>query len=66
LTTFFAVAFSVAILGEPFTLAFLIGGLMTLVGVGIVVVRAPATAPEPGAPEAVVLAPAAPEPEERA
>jgi hypothetical protein len=27
---------------------------MTLVGVGIVVLRAPRTAPEPGAPEVVV------------
>lgn len=56
LTTFFAVAFSVAILGEPFTLAFLVGGVMTLIGVGIVVLRSPTTAPEPGAPEAVVTA----------
>lgn len=57
LTTFCAVSFSVAILDEPFTLAFIIGGLMTLIGVAIVVLRAPATAPEPGAPEAVVTAP---------
>ncbi len=57
LTAFFAVTFSVALLGEPFTLAFIIGGAMTLIGVGIVVLRAPATAPEPGAPEAVVTAP---------
>lgn len=55
LTTFFAVAFSVAILGEPFTFAFAIGGVMTLIGVGVVVLRAPAAAPEPGAPEAVVI-----------
>ncbi|MFZ5617935.1 MAG: DMT family transporter [Pseudomonadota bacterium] len=57
LTTFFAVAFSVAILGEPFTLAFIVGGAMTLAGVGIVVLRAPATAPEPGAPESIVVTP---------
>ncbi len=54
LTTFFAVAFAVALLGEPFTLAFIAGGLMTLVGVGIVVLRAPATAPQAGAPETVI------------
>ncbi len=57
LTTFFAVSFSVAILDEPFTLAFVAGGVMTLIGVAIVVLRAPAMAPEPGAPEAVVIAP---------
>ncbi len=57
LTTFCAVSFSVAILGEPFTLAFVIGGVMTLIGVAIVVLRAPMTAPEPGAPESVVTAP---------
>jgi O-acetylserine/cysteine efflux transporter len=57
LTTFFAVMFSVAILGEPFTLAFVVGGVMTLIGVGIVVVRGPRTAPEPGAPEAIIVAP---------
>lgn len=57
LTTFFAVSFSVAILGEPFTLAFIIGGVMTLIGVAIVVLRAPLTAPEPGAPESIVIAP---------
>lgn len=57
LTTLLAVMFSVALLGEPFTFAFVVGGAMTLVGVGIVVLRAPATAPEPGAPEAVVAAP---------
>ena len=57
LTTFFAVAFSVAILGEPFTLAFLVGGVMTLIGVAIVVLRAPTTAPEPGAPESFIVAP---------
>lgn len=56
LTTFFAVMFSVAILGEPFTLAFVIGGVMTLIGVGIVVLRAPRAAPQPGAPEAVIVA----------
>lgn len=55
LTTFFAVTFSVAALGEPFTVAFIIGGLMTLAGVGIILLRAPRTAPEPGAPEAVVV-----------
>ncbi|OFX02482.1 MAG: hypothetical protein A3E78_04580 [Alphaproteobacteria bacterium RIFCSPHIGHO2_12_FULL_63_12] len=57
LTTFFAVSFSVALLGEPFTLAFIIGGVMTLIGVAIVVLRAPAAAPEPGAPESIVIAP---------
>lgn len=57
LTTFFAVSFSVAILSEPFTLAFVIGGVMTLVGVAIVVLRAPQVAPEPGAPEPIVIAP---------
>ena len=55
LTTFLAVAFSILILGEPLTGAIVIGGVMTLVGVGVVVLRAPATAPEPGAPEAVVI-----------
>lgn len=54
LTTMLAVGFSIAILGDPFTFAFAIGGAMTLVGVGIVVLRAPRTAPEPGAPEVVV------------
>lgn len=54
LTTFFAVAFSVAILGEPFTFAFVVGGVMTLIGVGIVVLRAPQAAPEPGAPESII------------
>jgi O-acetylserine/cysteine efflux transporter len=55
LTTFLAVAFSILILGEPLTAAIVSGGVMTLVGVGVVVLRAPATAPEPGAPEAVVV-----------
>lgn len=55
LTTFLAVAFSILILGEPLTAAIIIGGVMTLFGVGVVVLRAPATAPEPGAPEAVVV-----------
>lgn len=57
LTTLFGVSFSVALLNEPFTLAFVIGGLMTLAGVGIVVLRAPASAPEPGAPESFIPAP---------
>ena len=57
LTTFFAVMFSVAILGEPFTLAFVVGGVMTLIGVGIVVLRAPRLAAGTGAPEAVAAAP---------
>lgn len=55
LTTMLAVAFSIALLGEAFTLAFAIGGVLTLVGVGVVVLRAPAMAPQPGAPEAVVV-----------
>ncbi len=55
LTTILAVAFSMAFLGEAFTLAFAIGGVLTLIGVGVVVVRAPATAPQAGAPEAVVV-----------
>lgn len=58
LTTFLAVAFSILLLGEPLTHVILIGGAMTLAGVGIVVLRAPAAAPEPGAPESVVVAPA--------
>ncbi len=57
LTTFLAVVFSVLLLGEGVTLIILIGGVMTLVGVGIVVLRAPAMAPEPGAPESIVVAP---------
>jgi O-acetylserine/cysteine efflux transporter len=57
LTTFLAVLFSVLFLGEPLTSVILIGGAMTLVGVGIVVLRAPATAPEPGAPEPIIAAP---------
>jgi O-acetylserine/cysteine efflux transporter len=55
LTTMLAVTFSIALLGEAFTPAFAIGGVLTLIGVGVVVLRAPATAPEPGAPEAVVI-----------
>lgn len=58
LTTFLAVLFSILVLGEPLTTVILIGGAMTLVGVGIVVLRAPATAPEPGAPEPIIVAPA--------
>lgn len=57
LTTFLAVLFSILILGEALTVVILIGGVMTLIGVGIVVLRAPATAPEPGAPESIVVAP---------
>ncbi|MCB2112560.1 MAG: DMT family transporter [Parvularculaceae bacterium] len=57
LTTMFGVAFSVALLDEPFTIVFFIGGLMTLAGVGIVVLRTPAAAPEPGAPESFIPAP---------
>ncbi len=57
LTTFLAVMFSILLLGEPLTTVILVGGAMTLVGVGIVVLRAPATAPEPGAPEPIVVAP---------
>ncbi len=55
LTTFLAVSFSIVTLGEPLTATIMIGGVMTLIGVGVVVLRAPATAPEPGAPEAVVI-----------
>jgi O-acetylserine/cysteine efflux transporter len=55
LTTFLAVSFSILMLGEPLTATIMIGGVMTLIGVGVVVLRAPATAPEPGAPEAVVI-----------
>lgn len=55
LTTFLAVLFSILILGEPLTTVILIGGAMTLVGVGIVVLRAPTTAPEPGAPEPIIV-----------
>lgn len=55
LTTFLAVLFSIVTLGEPLTATIMIGGVMTLIGVGVVVLRAPATAPEPGAPEAVVI-----------
>lgn len=62
LTAFFGVVFSVAILNEPFTLAFVIGGLMTLGGVGVVVLRAPAAAPEPGAPEPIIAEPIIAEP----
>lgn len=54
-TAALAVMFSILFLGEAFTLAFAIGGIMTLIGVGVVVLRAPGTAPEPGAPEAVVI-----------
>ncbi len=57
LTTFLAVLFSIVLLGEPLTTVILIGGAMTLVGVGIVVLRAPTTAPEPGAPESIIVAP---------
>jgi O-acetylserine/cysteine efflux transporter len=57
LTTLLAVLFSILLLGEPLTAAIAIGGAMTLAGVGIVLLRAPATAPEPGAPESIVVAP---------
>lgn len=57
LTTFLAVLFSILILGEPLTTVILVGGAMTLVGVGIVVLRAPTVAPEPGAPESIIVAP---------
>lgn len=57
LTTFLAVVFSILVLGEPLTTVILIGGAMTLVGVGIVVLRAPGLAPEPGAPESIIVAP---------
>lgn len=55
LTTMMAVAFSIVLLGEAFTPAFAIGGVLTLIGVGVVVLRAPGAAPQPGAPEAVVI-----------
>lgn len=57
LTTLLAVAFSIPILGEPFGLRFVIGGLMTILGVGIVILRSAGSAPQPGAPEPVVAAP---------
>ncbi len=49
ITTVIAVAASVAILGEPFTPAFAIGGLMTMAGVGVILLRSNRAAPEPGA-----------------
>lgn len=57
LTTFLAVVFSVLFLGDPLTTIIFIGGAMTLVGVGIVVFRTPRIAPEPGAPESIIVAP---------
>lgn len=58
LTTLFAVTFSVALLGDPLTLRFVIGGLMALVGVGVILLRTPkGRIVEPGAPESVVVAP---------
>ena len=58
LTTVFAVASSVAFLGEPLTPLFLVGGLMAMIGVGIILIRSGKGAiVEPGAPEPVVLPP---------
>lgn len=57
LTMFFAVMFSVAILDEPFTIAVAMGGAMTLIGVGIVVLRAPRVGAGLGATQTVVSAP---------
>ena len=57
LTMFFAVMFSVAILDEPFTIAIAMGGAMTLIGVGIVVLRAPRVGAGLGATQTVVSAP---------
>lgn len=60
LTTVLAVAFSTALLGDPLTVRFLIGGLMALAGVGVILLRS-AKQPivEPGAPESVVTPPQA-------
>jgi O-acetylserine/cysteine efflux transporter len=56
LTTLLAVGFSIAILGDPFTARFALGGLLTLVGVAIVLLRgAKAASPKPGAPEPLVV-----------
>ena len=61
LTAMLAVAFSVILLGEPLTRTFIAGGLLTLVGVGVIVLRnaekspqAP-LAPQTGAPEPVIF-----------
>ncbi|MEO1015219.1 MAG: DMT family transporter [Pseudomonadota bacterium] len=49
ITTVIAVAASVVFLGEPFTPVFAIGGLMTMFGVGVILLRSNRAAPEPGA-----------------
>lgn len=49
LTTLIAVFFGVVLLGDPFGLRFIIGGLMTLAGVGFVLLRS-ATKPDIKAP----------------
>lgn len=57
LTTFLAVSFSVLLLGDPVSLKLVIGGAMTLAGVGVVLLRGPKTRAPPvrpleaGAPE---------------
>lgn len=56
LTTLMAVGFSVALLGEPLTVRFLIGGAVALTGVAIILFRTSKTstmAPVPSAPLAV-------------
>ncbi len=59
LTTVIAVFFSVLLLGDPLSTRLFIGGAMTLVGVGIVLLRGPKTRPptsrplEAGAPESL-------------
>ncbi|MBI1365643.1 MAG: EamA family transporter [Alphaproteobacteria bacterium] len=55
LTTVFAVTFGVALLGEPLTARFLIGGALALTGVAVILLRTPkGRIIEPGAPEPVV------------
>lgn len=54
LTTVFAVTFGVVLLHEPFTPTMIVGAMMTLTGVGIILMRtkrsSPAAAVEPGGP----------------
>ena len=58
LTTVMAIFFATVLLGEPLTLSFLVGGLLTMVGVGIVLFRSskPAPAVDVAAPMAPPIA----------
>ncbi|MEM6538235.1 MAG: EamA family transporter [Pseudomonadota bacterium] len=49
LTTLIAVVASAALLQEPLSGAFFLGGILTVIGVGVVLFRSKASAPQPGA-----------------